>query len=45
METRRTFLRGIAATTAATTFGRPRPAGAEPPPETTIRSDFARSAC
>jgi NitT/TauT family transport system substrate-binding protein len=32
---RRTFLRGIAATTAATTFGRPRPAGAEPPPETT----------
>jgi NitT/TauT family transport system substrate-binding protein len=35
METRRTFLRGIAATTAATTLGRPRPAGAEPPPETT----------
>src|SRR5712692_3352913 len=32
---RRTFLRGIAATTATTTFGRPRPAGAEPPPETT----------
>jgi NitT/TauT family transport system substrate-binding protein len=32
---RRTFLRGIAATTAATTFGRPRHAGAEPPPETT----------
>ena len=32
---RRTFLRGIAATTAATTFGRPHPAGAEPPPETT----------
>jgi NitT/TauT family transport system substrate-binding protein len=32
---RRTFLRGIAATAAATTFGRPRPAGAEPPPETT----------
>jgi len=35
METRRTFLRGIAATTAVTTLGRPRPAGAEPPPETT----------
>src|SRR5947207_7752761 len=35
METRRTFLRGIAATTAVTTFGRPRPAHAEPPPETT----------
>ena len=32
---RRAFLRGIAATAAATTFGRPRPAGAEPPPETT----------
>jgi len=32
---RRTFLRGIAATTAVTTLGRPRPAGAEPPPETT----------
>ncbi len=32
---RRTFLRGIAATTATTTFGRPRPAGAQPPPETT----------
>jgi len=32
---RRTFLRGIAATTAATTFGRPHSAGAEPPPETT----------
>ena len=35
MITRRDLLRGIAATTAATTFGRPRPAGAEPPPETT----------
>ena len=35
METRRTFLRGIAATTAATTLGRSRPASAEPPPETT----------
>jgi len=35
MTERRTFLRGIAATAAATTFGRPRPAGAEPPPETT----------
>jgi len=34
VETRRTFLCGIAATTAATTFGRPRPAAAEPPPET-----------
>ena len=32
---RRTFLRGIAATTALTTLGRPRPAAAEPPPETT----------
>ncbi len=32
---RRTFLGGIAATTATTTFGRPRPAAAEPPPETT----------
>jgi NitT/TauT family transport system substrate-binding protein len=32
---RRTFLRGIAAATGATTFGRPRLAGAEPPPETT----------
>jgi NitT/TauT family transport system substrate-binding protein len=32
---RRTFLRGIAATAAATTFGRPYPAGAERPPETT----------
>jgi NitT/TauT family transport system substrate-binding protein len=32
---RRAFLRGIAATTAATTFGRPHLAGAEPPPETT----------
>jgi NitT/TauT family transport system substrate-binding protein len=32
---RRTFLRGIAAATATTTFGRPRPAGAQPPPETT----------
>ena len=35
MTERRTFLRGIAATAAATTFGRPRPTGAEPPPETT----------
>ena len=32
---RRKFLRGIAATTAATTLGRPRPVSAEPPPETT----------
>ena len=32
---RRTFLRGIAATAATTTFGRPRPAHAQPPPETT----------
>jgi NitT/TauT family transport system substrate-binding protein len=32
---RRTFLRGIGATTAATIFGRPYPAGAERPPETT----------
>ena len=32
---RRTFLRGIAATTAATALGRPRPADAEVPPETT----------
>jgi NitT/TauT family transport system substrate-binding protein len=35
VETRRTFLRGIAATTAATTLGRARIVGAEPPPETT----------
>ena len=32
---RRTFLRGIAATAATTTLGRPRPADAQPPPETT----------
>src|SRR5207245_9894684 len=32
---RRTFLRGIAATTAVTTLGRLRPAGAEPPPAPT----------
>jgi NitT/TauT family transport system substrate-binding protein len=32
---RRTFLRGIAAAIATTTFSRPRPADAEPPPETT----------
>ncbi len=31
---RRTFLRGIAATAATTTLGRPRPADAQPPPET-----------
>jgi NitT/TauT family transport system substrate-binding protein len=32
---RRTFLRGIAATAATTTLGRPRLADAQPPPETT----------
>jgi len=32
---RRTFLRRIAATTALTILGRPHPAAAEPPPETT----------
>jgi predicted nucleic acid-binding protein len=39
---RRTLLRGIAATTAVTTLGRPRPAGAEPPPETTRTSPALR---
>lgn len=35
MIARRTFLRGVAAATAATAFGRPGSVGAEPPPETT----------